>query len=65
MKKSKETKAQITEKEYKYALPIADIKKDLIRTAVFAVFAVATIFTISLLLPQLESKFDFGSYKLF
>ncbi len=53
------------EKDYKYALPITEIKKDLIKTAVYAVFALGVILALNYFMPETGLKFNLSSYKFF
>jgi len=56
---------QTLEKDYKYSLPIAEIKKDLIKTAAYAIFALGVILVLNYLLPKTGLEFDLSRYKFF
>ncbi len=55
----------VQEKDYKYALPIAEIKKDLLKTAAYAVFALGVILALNYFMPDTGLKFDLSRYKFF
>lgn len=62
---TQESSKKQTEKDYKYALPIEDIKKDLIKTSVYAVFAVGVILALYYFMPKSGLQFDLSRYKFF
>jgi hypothetical protein len=55
----------VVDKTYKYALPVKEIKKDLIKTVLYACFAIGAIVTLHFAIPETGLKLDLSSYKFF